>query len=148
VNTEIPDILHKVVAYITRERGGRRELLVFRHRDFPDAGVQVPAGTVNDGEAIEDALAREVLEETGLAGVDIVRKLGVFHYRHPVTKRLHVRNVFHLRAAPDTPDAWEWTETSGGHAPEEEWYVFCFYWADLAGHIELAGHQADYLTEL
>src|SRR5262245_46930463 len=148
MQADIPDILHKVVAYITRERGGARELLVFRHGDYPEAGIQVPAGTVNDGEPVEAALAREVFEETGLSGLEVVRKLGVFHYRHPVTGRLHVRNVFHLRAAPDTPDSWEWTETGGGEVPEDEGYVFCFYWADLGEEIELAGRQSDYLDYL
>ena len=148
MQAEIPDTLYKVVAYITRERGGKQELLVFQHRDYPEAGIQVPAGTVIDGEPLEVALAREVFEETGLSGLEVVRKLGVFHYRHPVTGRLHVRNVFHLRAVRDTPDSWEWTETSGGEVSEVEGYVFCFYWADLADEIELAGSQGNYLSYL
>ena len=35
-------VIHKVFAYITH----RDRLLVFRHTDFPEAGIQVPAGTV------------------------------------------------------------------------------------------------------
>ena len=52
----------KVVAYITRGD----ELLVFTHRDSPEAGVQVPAGTVEEGETLDAAVLREVHEETGL----------------------------------------------------------------------------------
>ena len=52
----------KVVAYNTRGD----ELLVFTHREFPEAGVQVPAGTVEEGETLDAAVLREVHEETGL----------------------------------------------------------------------------------
>ena len=48
----------RVVAYVTRERDGRRELLVFDHRDHPDAGTQVPAGRLEAGEDLEAGLAR------------------------------------------------------------------------------------------
>ncbi len=66
-------ILHKVTAFVTRQRGEAAELLVFRH---PTAGVQLPAGTVELGEAPEAAVLREAAEETGLPGLTIVRKLG------------------------------------------------------------------------
>ncbi len=32
----------KVHAYITREKEGMKQLLVFKHRDIPEAGIQVP----------------------------------------------------------------------------------------------------------
>ncbi|MEJ2289387.1 MAG: HAD-IA family hydrolase [Deinococcales bacterium] len=44
-----------VAAFVTRTPDGGPQLLVFRH---PTAGVQVPAGTVEDGESIEAAAAR------------------------------------------------------------------------------------------
>ena len=40
--------------------------MVFTHRDIPEAGVQVPAGTVEEGETLDAAVLREVHEETGL----------------------------------------------------------------------------------
>jgi 8-oxo-dGTP pyrophosphatase MutT (NUDIX family) len=52
----------RVVVYI--ERGN--DLLVFDHRDHPDAGTQVPAGGVHEGEALVEAAIREVREETGV----------------------------------------------------------------------------------
>jgi ADP-ribose pyrophosphatase YjhB (NUDIX family) len=61
----------RVVAYVLRDR----ELLVFEHRDFPDAGTQVPAGTVEENEAVEVAVVREVCEETGVYA-RLVRELG------------------------------------------------------------------------
>ena len=55
-------VVEKVVAYIM---SGSR-LLVFRHVDLPEARVQAPAGTVDPGEAPDDAVLWEAQEETGL----------------------------------------------------------------------------------
>lgn len=55
-------IYRKVLAYITYND----KLLVFTHRDAPEAGVQVPGGTVEPDESIEDALYREIAEESGI----------------------------------------------------------------------------------
>lgn len=64
--------VRKVVAYIIRNS----KLLVFEHRDYPEAGIQVPAGTAGDSEDLETAVLRETAEETGLDGLGVVRYLG------------------------------------------------------------------------
>jgi ADP-ribose pyrophosphatase YjhB (NUDIX family) len=70
-----------VIAYVTRERDGRRELLVFDNRDHPEAGTQVPAGCLDRGETLEEGLLRELHEEAGLDEV--------FNYRwEPVREEL------------------------------------------------------------
>lgn len=69
------EIIQKVTAFIVRERGGVKELLVFKH---PTAGVQIPAGTVEEGEDVETAVKREAYEETGLQLVKIENYLGCF----------------------------------------------------------------------
>ena len=68
-------VIQKVTAFIVRERGGVKELLVFKH---PTAGIQIPAGTVEVGEDIETTVKREVYEETGLRSVEIESYLGCF----------------------------------------------------------------------
>ena len=67
------DIIEKVTAFITRERNGGKEILLFQH---PNAGVQIPAGTVEPGEAFEAAALREGYEETGLEKLQLVQYLG------------------------------------------------------------------------
>ena len=67
------EVVQKVTAFIVRERGGVKELLVFKH---PTAGVQIPAGTVERDEDIETAVKRETAEETGLQFVEIEKYLG------------------------------------------------------------------------
>src|SRR4051794_23241305 len=104
--------LTKVIAYIVREVEGKRFLLVFTHRDFPEAGLQVPAGTVEDGEAIEAGLRREVAEETGLHDFQVTREIATYEWQHPTSGNLHERHVFQLSVPSDMPEAWEWIETS------------------------------------
>lgn len=54
------------------------EVLVVRRGKTPFEGHwSIPGGRLEYGEAIEDALAREVREETG-AAIDIIAFLGVF----------------------------------------------------------------------
>lgn len=53
----------KVTAFVTRITDSGAELLLFEH---PHAGIQLPAGTVEVGEAHAVAAAREAYEETGL----------------------------------------------------------------------------------
>ena len=69
------EVVQKVTAFIVRERSGVKELLVFKH---PTAGVQIPAGTVEEGENIEIAVKREAYEETGLRLLEIENYLGCF----------------------------------------------------------------------
>lgn len=136
----------KVVAYITRpDKNGQLELLVFDHRDYPEAGTQVPAGTVHEDERIEDALHREIEEETGLRECTVVTKLAAYDWQHPISGNTHERHVYHLSAPEGTTDAWAWVETDGGQKPEHEGYVFLFRWIPLAADIDLAGNQGDFL---
>ena len=47
------------------------EILVFEQKDNPDAGLQVPGGTIESDELIIDALYREIEEETGITREDL-----------------------------------------------------------------------------
>lgn len=65
--------LDKVTAFVTRRSPAGIDLLLFQH---PTAGVQVPAGTVEDGEPLTAAVLRETAEETGLKPSRIVAHIG------------------------------------------------------------------------
>jgi ADP-ribose pyrophosphatase YjhB (NUDIX family) len=93
---------HKVLAYITRLRRGALQLLVFRHRDYPEAGVQAPGGTVEPAERVEHALFREVLEESGLRP----EQLRLEGKLNEPTDGPAIWHVFHLSALADLPDSW------------------------------------------
>jgi 8-oxo-dGTP pyrophosphatase MutT (NUDIX family) len=72
--------VEKVTVFITREiRGGHQLLLI----DHPNAGIQIPAGTVEPSETPEQAAVRETLEETGLTILSPLQCLGSRETRLP-----------------------------------------------------------------
>ena len=136
-------IIEKVVAYITRDD----HLLVFRHIDS-DAGIQVPAGTLEPGESPDDGVIREAREETGLDSLSIRRFLGSRNYdMSPYgIAELHRRHYYHLECEGDAPSVWRHFETGGGTTKGIE---FELYWVMLLDHVpELAAAQGDFLAEL
>lgn len=95
--------VQKVVAYVTRGD----QLLVLRHRDFPEIGIEVPAGTVEPGEDLAEAVLREVEEETGLTGVRMIGYLGTADFHAHMFDEMHERHFFHLESTDETvADEW------------------------------------------
>ena len=73
-------------------RNGLVLLLKRRGGDFMGGLVELPSGTVDSGEAIIDALKREVREETGLEIDDIDSFIGTFDYTSGSGKRTRQLN--------------------------------------------------------
>ena len=135
--------VEKVVAYATN--AGR--LLVFEHRDSPEAGLQVPAGTIKDGELPEEALLREFFEETGLSDVKSVQFLGRAEYDiSPYRYEIQDRHFFHLEIDEPVPSEWVHYEIHDGlSAPT----AFCLYWLKLTDErLSLAAGQGEFLYKL
>jgi 8-oxo-dGTP diphosphatase len=149
--------VEKAHGYVTQ---GPR-LLVFDHRDAPQAGVQIPAGTIRAGELPEVAVRREVEEETGLADLRLVGHLGTYDHR---TNPLNVppghehqrRHAFHLEAHGAVDESWlHWERGDGDTIP----IAFEIYWIPLRTAADLlepfVGHAgttilarlAEHLTE-
>jgi 8-oxo-dGTP diphosphatase len=128
---------NKVFAYITNQN----RLLVFSHPNFPEAGTQVPAGTVEQDEKLQNAVLREAYEETGLVGLKLIGYLGSCTYDmspwggHSAQQR----HFFHLEIDRETPDLWQYHETSGG---KQEPILFELFWVQLPDGVPelIAGH--------
>jgi ADP-ribose pyrophosphatase YjhB (NUDIX family) len=133
-------VKHKVIAYIVRRRGGASQLLVFEHRGIPEAGVQVPAGTVEPDEGIEAGLYREVFEEAGLRPEQLKLRGKVAEMLEPEWDQL--RHAYMLEAADDLPE--KWAHTVGGQG-EDEGMIFEHYWIELTPGVRLAGEQERWL---
>lgn len=134
-------IRRKAFAYITH---GPR-LLTLRHVDFPEAGLQVPAGSLEPGEAPDAGALREAREETGLDGLELVGFLGERLYDMAPYGRdeLHQRYFYHLRCTATPPERWrhaERTPADGSAGP----IAFEFFWAPLPDGVPplIAGHDA------
>ena len=128
----------KVFAYVTN----RDRLLVFEHVDHPDAGVQVPAGTLERGESPREGVLREAFEETGLTGLRIVRFLGLTRvdFRPFGRNEIHNRWFFHLECPGNPADRWvHWERNS---ATDEGPFRFAFRWVPMASAGVDFGHDA------
>jgi 8-oxo-dGTP diphosphatase len=130
----------KVVAYIIRD--GR--ILVFTHADhesWDQAGLQVPSGSIHEGELPEDAVLREAFEETGLRDLRVERYLGMGEYdMRPYADAIHARHYFQLSVnGDDLPERWIAYERGDG---DREPIRFELYWIPAAQAHVIAGGQA------
>lgn len=118
----------KVYAYITNAD----RLLVFRHVEFPEAGIQIPGGTLEAGETPQAAVRRETREETGLKTLVLNKYLGKSEYQVPGTRppETILCHFFHFTSPPDAPATWQHAElhpSDGSSAP----ILFEFFWLPL-----------------
>jgi 8-oxo-dGTP diphosphatase len=132
----------RVLAYITRERNGRTELLVFSHRDYPEVGVQVPAGRLEADEELEAGLRREIEEEAGLTNIRIVRGLPEFEDHYPSRYENH---AFHVVLDEEVPDEWEHVVVGQG---DDAGLVFRYRWVPLEPDPHLFDRRHPGLREL
>jgi len=138
----------KVLTYITRGS----QLLVFTHPDSPEAGIQVPGGSVEPGEMVEDAALREAIEETGLAGLRLSSFLG--EMRRDMSDfglyEIHHRYYFHVWCDEEPPQSWRYGEfTPSISSGRVEPIPFDFYWHNLTDGVPaLIANQAAYIPKL
>jgi 8-oxo-dGTP pyrophosphatase MutT (NUDIX family) len=133
---DIPQFATKVVLYVTHED----TVLVFREPAYPHIALQVPGGTVEDGEDIEAAARRELLEETGLAELASLTLLGTRAYEFNSQGRAcrHVRHHFHITLAGVARERWShWEQDSSlGLGPIE----FALFWMPFSEAADELGY--------
>jgi 8-oxo-dGTP pyrophosphatase MutT (NUDIX family) len=137
----MPDkiIASKVLCYIVRD--GR--LLVFRHVDYDleQVGIQVPAGSIRQGESPEEAALREAREETSLSQLSVARKLGETTYDlSPYRYEIQDRHVFQLQVHEPTQQRWPSQELHDGQQPPTR--LECFWIPLRNAHVLQAGQGA------
>lgn len=132
----------RVVAYVTRVRDGRTELLVFEDPEHPHMGIQVPAGRLDPGEELEAGLLRELEEEAGLTNARIVRELLGFEAHYSSRYENH---GFHVVLDGDAPDEWEHEVFGAG---DDAGLVFRYRWAPITADLHLFGRPHPLLESL
>ena len=134
------ELKRKVLAYITKEEDDGREILVFEQKDNPDAGLQVPGGTIEEDELLIDALYREIEEETGIPREDLELKGKVNKTKYFPMNRdvVYERTIFHLSFIGNGQTRWEHLVESTG---KDDGMTFCHRWIPVKDLPELAGNQ-------
>ncbi|SCK47930.1 8-oxo-dGTP pyrophosphatase MutT, NUDIX family [Variovorax sp. HW608] len=124
----------KACACLVDERG---RLLVFHHPE--DRSMQLPKGTIEPGEAPEDAVRRELLEESGidysgellpLGTIDRYCEAGVEGNKHRHPQLWH---LFLMRAQAVLPETFDHVAIG---SPEEDGLVFSFSWLTAEAPLE------------
>lgn len=127
----------RVVGYVTRGR----ELLVFDHAGT----MQVPAGRVDHDETLGEALLREVEEETGVTGIEIVRELAdATEFERIYGPGRHESHAFHAVSHADTPDMWTHQVTGTGM---DAVLAYPCRWVSLDDELPLLWGKPDPLAE-
>ena len=123
--------LRKALAAVVRRCPTGHEVLVFRH---PSTSVQLPKGTVEDGETIAEATLRELAEESGLSLDAEPQLLGSWRrlldgrFGEAPTHDLHVWHVSLIEAPAGLPHSWSHRATG---SEEEEGLEFDYHWLPL-----------------
>lgn len=137
----------KALAFITRRNhDGEMQLLLHEHVDFPEAGVQVPAGTIEEGESPIQAAKRESMEEVGIGRLKYIKTIGTYDYCAEYdNNNIHERHIIHFHAPSGGEDRWDHRVSSGGF---DKGLLFRCYWKNLKSIGELAGDQHIFLDKI
>jgi len=139
-------VTQKAVVYITHGTN----LLVFHHPHHQQAGIQVPASTIEAGEMQDKAVMREAFEETGLASLQLREFLGATTYNIIPYGRDEIQRRFfyHLIYAAEPPDSWQHYERFPSNGQMES-ILSEFYWVSLNnGPPDLVAGQEALLEQL
>lgn len=132
-------VVEKAFGYITREHGEQIQVLVFEQNTV-GAGIQVPKGTIEEGETPLEAVKREMLEETGLTTLVVQGLIAQDYFNHP-SGVLQKRYFYHLTISGETKDIWQHYPTGLNEAD----LLFSFYWISAEQDTLLAKGHGDYL---
>ncbi|WP_342529804.1 NUDIX domain-containing protein [Lysinibacillus sp. FSL R5-0849] len=135
-------VVEKAFGYITREHGEQIQVLVFEQNTV-GAGIQVPKGTIEQGETPLEAVKREMLEETGLTTLVVQGLIAQDYFNHP-SGVLQKRYFYHLTTSDETMETWQHYPTGLNEAD----LLFSFYWISAEQDTLLAKGHGDYLYRL
>ncbi len=124
------ELVVKVIGFIIQpNESGAYDILGFL--SVPGVPYRLVGGNVDRGENLEEALVREIVEESGLKDLTIVRKLGIQKYYKEYIDANVERHDYLLTPNRTLPESWEHTVTGGGG---DDGIVFRFKWLNRDEH--------------
>ncbi|MFP7478600.1 NUDIX hydrolase [Terribacillus saccharophilus] len=135
-------MVEKVLAYILSSRNSTYQMLVHEHKDIPEAGLQIPGGTVDQGEDLAAALHREILEESGLLDLPSGELVASAPFLHPDKQEHQLRHFYLIQTRQQLPDTWEHQVFGSG---ADNGLVFRYKWYDITSIPPLAASQDQFL---
>ncbi|PAD34562.1 NUDIX hydrolase [Terribacillus saccharophilus] len=135
-------MVEKVLAYIISIRNNTYQMLVHEHKDIPEAGLQVPGGTVDPEEDLVTALQREIYEESGLCNLPVGEIVASAPFLHPDKQELQLRHFYLIQTKQQHPATWEHHVLGNG---VDNGLVFRYTWYDLTSIPPLAASQDQFL---
>lgn len=141
------NVVEKVGAFVIRKRDQTAELLLFTQPNSPDAPIQIPGGSLEDGETPENGVLRELREEAGVEDLTLVRKVGISEV--PWQGRVFRRHCF-LFDGDGLPERWVHEVVGSG---VDRGMRFDFSWHQVRDGFSLSGDlwyflNPKYLPEL
>ena len=118
-------MIRKVFVYVIRFGESTVDLLVFDRLE--ESGYEVPKGHVEPGESLEEALHREVYEESGIEGLKVIKELGKTHWGS------EEQHFFLAEAPSDVADTFEY-QVIGEGIDSGFWYRFS--WLEINRELE------------
>lgn len=110
----------KVFTYVTQRVRGATYLLVFESLDEP--GFEVPKGSVEPGESLDNAVRREVFEESGVIDLHIITELGTAEWED------EEQHFFHAEVY--SVDFGEFLHRVTGNDVDEGFY-YKYWWLEI-----------------
>lgn len=118
------------------------------HVDYPHLKMQIPGGTIEQGESPKHAAIREAQEETGLSGLVFKAFLGNFEKDlSPIGKDETIHAWFFHLSATDVP-APGWRHTEAHPHGQAGSIRFQLYWVELEPRPVLGGIDDAMYAEL
>ncbi|MFE3194133.1 NUDIX domain-containing protein [Nocardia sp. NPDC059240] len=140
-NAQVEPFRVRVAAYVIRDCNGP-QLLVFDHVGMPEAGTQIPAGGVATDESLEQAVLREIAEETGLTDLEVLGPIAVDERPYPHTGAPRRTTYFRVRPRSSVADSWTHRVMGDG---EDNGLLFACRFEPLPLTEPLADHQDAWL---
>lgn len=134
--------IKKAYGYITRIKDGKIQVLVFRH-SIPEAGIQIPKGTVEADEDTYNAVIRKIKEETGLNNFEVQHLIAEDYWKND-DGVIHHRYFYKINVT-DAPEQWKYNPEGGG---AEIGLTFHYFWISSKDEVELIRGHGDYLEQI